>query len=78
MFSLCHIVNCVDVVPLQGVFMDDAAGLRDTDVVYVDTNSEQIESIPETALHRSVDSAIANADKEGRSTLWLLFKGSSL
>lgn len=69
MFSLCHIVNCVDVVPLQGVFMDDAAGLRDTDVAYVDTNSEQIERIPETALHRSVDSAIANADKEGRPTL---------
>jgi hypothetical protein len=51
----------------KGVFMDDAAGLRDSDVVYTDTNSEQIESIPENAVHRPVDSAIAGADKEGLS-----------
>ena len=47
--------------------MDDAAGLRDSDVIYTDTNSAQIESIPENALHRPVDSAIAGADKEGLS-----------
>ena len=47
--------------------MDDAAGLRDSDVVYTDTNSEQIESIPENALHRPVDLTVAGADKEGLS-----------
>jgi hypothetical protein len=51
--------------------MDDAAGLRDSDVVYVDTNSEQIESLPDTAVHRPVDLAIVGADKEGQSSLWL-------
>ena len=50
--------------------MDDAAGLRDSDVVYVDTNSEQFESLPETALHRPVDLAIVGADKEGLFSLW--------
>jgi hypothetical protein len=45
--------------------MDDAAGLRDTDVVYVDTNPEQFESIPPTALHRPVDLEVLAADKEG-------------
>ena len=51
--------------------MDDAAGLRDSDVVYVDTDSEQMESIPESALHRPVDLAVVGADKEGLSTHWL-------
>lgn len=48
--------------------MDDAAGLRDSDIIYVDSNSEQIESVPENALHRPVDLAIVGADKEGLST----------
>jgi len=48
-----------------GVLMDDAAGLRNTDVVYVDTNPEQFESLPVTALHRPVDLEIVTADKEG-------------
>jgi hypothetical protein len=69
MFSHCYNKNCVDIV--QGIFMDDAAGMRDSDVVYVDTNSEQIESLPDTALHRPVDLAIVGADKEGQSSLWL-------
>jgi hypothetical protein len=29
-----------------GVLMDNAAGLQETDVIYVDTNVEQIESSP--------------------------------
>jgi hypothetical protein len=45
--------------------MDDAAGLHDTDVVYVDTNPEQIEGLPVTALHRPVDLEVDAADKEG-------------
>ena len=54
----------------EGVFMDDAAGLHDSDVVYVDTNSEQIESLPENAVHRPVDLAIVGADKEGLCLPW--------
>lgn len=45
--------------------MDDAAGLHDTDVVYVDTNPEQFEALPPTALHRPVDLEVVAADKEG-------------
>lgn len=52
--------------------MDNAAGLRGTDVIYVDTNSEQIESLPETALHRLVDLEVVAADKEGQSSLKLI------
>jgi hypothetical protein len=47
--------------------MDDAAGSRDTDVVYVDTNPEQFEALPPTALHRPVDLEVVAADKEGLS-----------
>lgn len=49
--------------------MDNAAGLHETDVVYVDTNPEQIESLAPTALHRPVDLEVVAADKEGPSIL---------
>lgn len=47
--------------------MDNAAGLHDTDVVYVDTNPEQMEALSPTALHRPVDLEVIAADKEGQS-----------
>jgi hypothetical protein len=47
--------------------MDNAAGLHDTDVVYVDTNPEQFEALPPTAPHRPVDLEVVAADKEGPS-----------
>ena len=46
--------------------MDNATGLQDSDVVYVDTNTEQIESLPPTAVHRSVDMEIVAADTDGQ------------
>ena len=49
--------------------MDNAAGLHDTDVIYADTNPDQIESLPESALHRPVELAVANADKQGQYCL---------
>lgn len=52
--------------------MDNAIGLQDSDVIYVDTNTEQIESIPATAVHRSVDMEIVAADKDGQSHFQLL------
>ena len=69
MFSPCDVETRVNIFR-EGVFMDDAAGLRDSDVVYVDTNSEQLESLPENAVHRPVDLAIVGADKEGLSSPW--------
>jgi hypothetical protein len=57
--------------------MDNAAGLYGTDVIYVDTVPEQFESLPETALHRPVDLEIVTADKEGQSSVDLMFKGGS-
>ena len=51
------------------MLLDDAAGLHDTDVVYVDTNPEQFEALPSTALHRPVDLEVVAADKEGPSIL---------
>ncbi|KAH9041644.1 hypothetical protein EDB85DRAFT_2071888 [Lactarius pseudohatsudake] len=47
------------------VLMDNAAGLHDTDVIYADTDPEQIESLPDTAFHRLVDLEVVAADKEG-------------
>ena len=52
-----------------GVLMDNAVGLQDTDVIYVDTNVEQIESLPDTAFHRAVDLEVVAADKDGQSYL---------
>lgn len=57
--------------------MDEAAGLRDTDVIYVDTNPEQFEALPPTALHRPVDLEVVAADKEGLSISWLMSNGST-
>ena len=49
-----------------GVFMDNAVGLQETNTIYVDTNVEQIESLPDTAFHRSVDLEVVAADKDGQ------------
>lgn len=40
-----------------------------TDVIYSDLDIKQIESLPITQPHRSVDITITNADREGGSTL---------
>ena len=47
--------------------MDNAVGLQETNTIYVDANVEQIESLPDTAVHRSVDLEVVAADKNGRS-----------
>jgi hypothetical protein len=57
--------------------MDNAAGLHDSDVIYVDTNPEQFESLPATALHRPVDLELVGADKEGQSYLDMILKDGS-
>ncbi|CAL1716979.1 unnamed protein product [Somion occarium] len=48
-----------------GVLTDTAKGLYASDVICDDLNADQIEAIPDTALHRDVDLAVVNADKQG-------------
>ncbi len=40
-----------------------------TDVIYSDLNIKQIESLPITQPHRSVDITVTDADKEGESAV---------
>jgi hypothetical protein len=70
-------VEVVLFVPLLGVIMDNAAGLHDADVVYVDTNPEEFEALPATAVHRPVDLEVVTADKEGPPNFYLISNGSS-
>lgn len=48
-----------------GLFMDNAAGLRSTDAIWDDTNSDELERLPPNAPHRDVDLEILQADREG-------------
>lgn len=48
-----------------GVLADDAAGMRDTDIIYNDRDIEQLASIPRTQPHREVDLTVLTADQEG-------------
>lgn len=50
-----------------GVLMDNAAGEYTIDTIYDDANPEQMESLPDTQLHRNVDLELLKADKEGAS-----------
>ena len=48
--------------------MDNARGLYATETIYYDSDVQQIESLPDTQLHRDVDLEIVGADKEGAPT----------
>lgn len=52
---------------------DDAKGMSVSEKVYDDANADEIESLPETALHRHVDLPIVRADKEGSSSFIVSF-----
>lgn len=56
---LKHLQNC------SGVLADDAAGDRTTETIYNDADPDQIETLPDTQLHRNVDLELLHADKEG-------------
>jgi len=55
-----------------GVFIDDAAGAYATDTIYDDANPDQIESIPDTQIHRNVDLELLKADKEGYVKVYII------
>lgn len=52
------------------MLIDNAAGDCTTDTIYDDANADQIESLPDTQLHRNVDLELLKADKEGASQLF--------
>ena len=44
-----------------------------TDVIYHDTDVEQMKGIPATALHRNVDLAVVEADTQGYARTHIVF-----
>ncbi|KAF9474242.1 NAD(P)-binding protein [Pholiota conissans] len=48
-----------------GVLTDNAGGEHTTDVIYDDSNADQIETLPVTQPHRNVDIELERADAEG-------------
>jgi len=55
-----------------GVLTDKADGMHTTDVIYFDSNAEQIESLPDSQAHRNVDLEIVAADKEGYARTYII------
>lgn len=51
---------------MLGVLCDDAEGMYAYDTIYNDADVKQIESLAPTQLHRNVDLAIVEADKQGK------------
>lgn len=51
---------------MLGVLTDDAVGNYSGETIYDDMDPEQIESLPDTQLHRDVDLEIVHADEDGR------------
>ena len=47
------------------MLIDNATGDYATDTIYDDANPDQIESLPDTQIHRNVDLELIKADKEG-------------
>ncbi|KIJ63842.1 hypothetical protein HYDPIDRAFT_29192 [Hydnomerulius pinastri MD-312] len=50
---------------VRGVLIDNAGGNYAYDTIYDDLNPDQLETLPDTQLHRNVDLMVLAADKEG-------------
>jgi hypothetical protein len=50
---------------LSAVLSDDAQGMYASNMIYSDTDTKMLESLPATAPHRQVDIAIVNASDQG-------------
>ncbi|KIY44022.1 NAD(P)-binding protein [Fistulina hepatica ATCC 64428] len=55
-----------------GVLIDNAGGMHKGDVIYDDSNVEQIESLAPSQPHRPVDLAITAADNEGYAKTYII------
>ncbi|KAA1475300.1 NAD(P)-binding protein [Dentipellis sp. KUC8613] len=58
-----------------GVLTDDARGDQATDTIYYDTNTEQIEALPDTQMHRNIDLEVVAADKAGYARTYIILPG---
>jgi len=55
-----------------GVLADRATGDFATDVIYDDSNVEQIASLPDSQVHRNVDLELVHADAEGYAKIYII------
>ncbi|KAH8117907.1 hypothetical protein DFH11DRAFT_1571372 [Phellopilus nigrolimitatus] len=55
-----------------GVLADNAAGMFATERVYDDAKVEDIESLPVSQIHRPVDVAVVEADKQGYAKTYII------
>lgn len=60
---------------LVAIVIDDARGLHGNHRVYSDLESEVLNALPETVLHRNVDAAIVKADTAGYVKAYLITPG---
>ena len=55
-----------ELTSIHAAFLADGAdGNHASDIIYDDTNPEQIEALPDTQVHRDVDLELIKADQEG-------------
>jgi len=70
--------NATDKTPIfihtsgTGVLADNAAGEYSTQTIYNDADPDQIETLPDSQLHRNVDLELIAADKQGYIKLYLV------
>jgi hypothetical protein len=55
-----------------GVLADSAEGNYASDTIYDDINPDQIETLPDTQIHRMVDLELIKADKEGYVKVYIV------
>ncbi|KAI0073561.1 NAD-P-binding protein [Panus rudis PR-1116 ss-1] len=58
------------------IFGDDARGLYASETIWDDSDYKRIAAIPETALHRDVDTAIVKADEAGYLRSYIVVPGT--
>jgi len=61
---------------LPGVVNDDAFGMHGSSIVYDDKDTKQIDSLPPTQIHRNVDLALLEADREGYIKSYIILPGA--
>ncbi|KAA1475297.1 NAD(P)-binding protein [Dentipellis sp. KUC8613] len=59
-----------------GLLTDTAKGDRTTDVIYYDSDADQIESLPDTQFHRNVDLEVIALDKGGYARTYIILPGT--
>ncbi|KAA1475298.1 NAD(P)-binding protein [Dentipellis sp. KUC8613] len=59
-----------------GVLTDKARGDTTVDTIYYDSDADQIETLPDTQVHRNVDLAVVAADKAGYARTYIILPGT--